>query len=341
MRSNTMRSVPIAQITARPGQRPQDYSPAEVESFAGSIAATGRVENPPLIRETAADRFELVAGGLRVAAEIFRGQTHIVCHVRELSDGAARAVAVLEDLCGKRKHVLRTGWALLDAMEATGWDEPTLVALTGRKRSVIHEAVRSARAVPRTLLDEVAETVGLPVETAEQIGREKLRSVRSREDPGERREALEDALREMRDKAPRGGGPARPHADGGAAAPPVRVDPAEIGRLTLLGLLRAAVQMLCLLVRTWWDVRRRSPTFAGRTSPSQNGRAGAAPARVAEVTGTVVHPALRGMEAAGRPHALGSAPSAGSIRREVRGRPRPRGRPRSADLPSAAPRPPP
>lgn len=254
--------IPVDRIRTRSGQRAKDYDHAEVEAFARAIRATGEVEHPLLVRPLpdADDMYELVAGGLRLAAALRLGWTTVPCRVRDLGDAGARVVSLLEDLAGKREHTLPLGWALLGAMEATGWKQAEFAAMTNRPSSSISEAVRAARAVPEPLLKEIAAERGVAPEAARAVPRDTLRAVTKIADPAQRRAVLGAALGRLREQAPVDGRKEPAPRPILLAAGGVRLDPGRIGALGPLELLMTAVATLWLLSRTWAASSRR---FAG------------------------------------------------------------------------------
>lgn len=254
--------IPLERIRAPRGQRPEDYTEAEVEAFARALRATGRVENPALVRPAGpeSEDYELITGGLRFAASHRVGAPTLPCRVRDVSDAEARLIALVEDAAGKAEKMLPLGWALLKAMEATGLTQAEFAAMTSRKPSKISEAVSAARAVPEPMLGEVAQAQGVAAEVARALPRKDLRRIAKVRDPAERRAQLGHGLRRMRERAPVDAREdARPRpiivADGG-----VRLDQAVIGTLNSVQLMATAARTLWFLARAWVAC---SPKFAG------------------------------------------------------------------------------
>lgn len=254
--------IPVERIRPRSGQGPKDYDDAEVEAFARAIGATGEIEHPLIVRplRDGGEAYELVAGGLRLAAALRLGWTTVPCRVRDLSDAGARVVSLLEDLAGKREHTLPLGWALLDAMGATGWKQAEFAAMTNRPSSSISEAVRAGRAVPEPLLQEVATERGVTPQVARAVPRDTLRTVTKIADPAQRRAVLGAALDRLREQTPVDGRTEPPPRPILLAAGGVRLDPSRIGALGPFQLLMTTLATVWLLTRTWAGSSRR---FAG------------------------------------------------------------------------------
>lgn len=256
--------LPLDLIHLPPGRRRDDYSTVEIEAFARAIKATGGIENPVIVRPGGASSdgvYELVTGGLRLAAAHFLGWSAIPCRVRDLSVAAARVVGVVEDLAGKTERTLPLGWALLEAIEATGWKQTDFAALTNRHESQISESIRAARAIPEPMLTGVAGEHGVSRELARSLRREDLRKLRTVRDAATRRTLLGEALVRLRDQAP-----VETHNDtpptlirvaGGA----IRVDASRIGQMRPLQIAMTALVTVWVLGRTWnefAEVRRTS-----------------------------------------------------------------------------------
>lgn len=254
--------IGVERIRTRQGQRAEDYDPAEVEAFTRAVRATGGIEHPLLARPIPGEHeaYELVAGGLRLAAALRLGWTTIPCRVRHLDDAAARAVSLLEDLAGKRIHTLPLGWAMLEAMEATGWAQSDLAGMSRHNPSTISEAVKAGRAVPEPLLREIAAERGVSPSTARAVPRDALRRIAKIADPVQRRAELGDVLDRLREQTPVDGRTEAPPRPILLAAGGVRLDPGRIGALGPLELLMTALATLWLLSRTWAVSSRR---FAG------------------------------------------------------------------------------
>ena len=92
-----MRTVPIDQI--RPGRfQPRSrMDEASLRDLAASIQNQGVVQ-PVVVRETVAGGFELIAGERRWRASQMAGLDEIPAMVRQVSDDAALALALIENI---------------------------------------------------------------------------------------------------------------------------------------------------------------------------------------------------------------------------------------------------
>ena len=245
--------IPVAHLRIPPGHASRGYSGAEVEAFAQALRATGRIENPILVRAadpTSGDH-DIISGLLRLQAARRNGWTTVPCCIRNVNDVEASIVALVEDLAGKREKMLPLGWTLLEAMEVTGWSQARLARTTGQPTSTISEAIRAARAIPQPFLEELAAELGVDLDVARALPRSSLRKIRKIPDREARRTAVAEALEKAVANAPiddRQDPPPRPItlADGG-----VRLDLIQVRRLGLGQLLWSAVKTLWILFRTW------------------------------------------------------------------------------------------
>lgn len=95
--SNPVRELPLNEITQNPRQPRTTFNEATLAELADSIRANG-VLQPVIVRSIRDHKYELVAGERRWRAAKLAGLKAIPAIVRELSDVAAFATALVENL---------------------------------------------------------------------------------------------------------------------------------------------------------------------------------------------------------------------------------------------------
>ncbi|MDY6941540.1 MAG: ParB/RepB/Spo0J family partition protein [Pseudomonadota bacterium] len=92
-----LQHLPIEFLSPGPHQPRQVMSQAALEELAESIRAQGIVQ-PIVVRALGADRYEIIAGERRWRAAQLAGLATVPCVVREVSDRAATAIALIENI---------------------------------------------------------------------------------------------------------------------------------------------------------------------------------------------------------------------------------------------------
>ncbi len=142
-RLKTSRSIGIDQL--RPGrfQPRRRMSEAELDELTQSIAAKGILQ-PLLVRRIADDpaAFEIVAGERRWRAAQRAGLHEVPVLVRELADGEALEVALVENLQRQDLSPLEEAEGFRRLMEDFGHTQEALAKVVGKSRSHVANCLR-------------------------------------------------------------------------------------------------------------------------------------------------------------------------------------------------------
>lgn len=255
-----VRLVPLERIRLPAGAAAYSPSPVEVETFVRAMAASGGVQHPLLVRPVNDREVELVAGRLRYEGCRSAGESVVPCRVRSLTDKQTAAVALLEDLAGKREPLLVRGWQIQATLEVTGWRQSDLSRMTLRSEAEISECLRAARALPPPLVEEVARQAELEPRTLAGLPRQVIRRIRTLPGEGERRSALKQVAEELKQ---------------GGAAPSLAVSQ-PLANQVIRGAVRLdlprieelrVLEFVILLAQVSWTLLKvrvsASPKFAG------------------------------------------------------------------------------
>lgn len=169
-------TIPWSQLHDSPLQYRQTYSDATIAEIAASIIATGRIQQPlvvrlaypnPLFRDQydAQDGFEIVFGHTRKRAGIAAGLSGAPCVVRNMTDAQVRAAQAAENIARSDVHPIEEAEgfrAMIDAGDATA-DE--LAVQLGKSRSHVYGRLKLLALCPEVrravLAGEVGTEVGL------------------------------------------------------------------------------------------------------------------------------------------------------------------------------------
>jgi ParB family chromosome partitioning protein len=93
----TAQEIPLDSIDRSPFQTRTRFNEKQLAELAASIAASGVVQ-PALVRPLADGRYQLIAGERRWLASRLAGKTTIPAIVRQISDGQAMEITIVENL---------------------------------------------------------------------------------------------------------------------------------------------------------------------------------------------------------------------------------------------------
>ncbi|SUZ96854.1 uncharacterized protein METZ01_LOCUS49708 [marine metagenome] len=136
-----MRTVPIDQI--RPGRfQPRSrMDEASLRDLAASIQNQGVVQ-PVVVRETVAGGFELIAGERRWRASQMAGLDEIPVVVRQVSDDAALALALIENIQREDLNPVEEAMGLKRLLDEFGMTHQQAAESVGRSRAAVSNLLR-------------------------------------------------------------------------------------------------------------------------------------------------------------------------------------------------------
>ena len=136
-----MRTVPIDQI--RPGRfQPRSrMDEASLRDLAASIQNQGVVQ-PVVVRETVAGGFELIAGERRWRASQMAGLDEIPAMVRQVSDDAALALALIENIQREDLNPVEEAMGLKRLLDEFGMTHQQAAESVGRSRTAVSNLLR-------------------------------------------------------------------------------------------------------------------------------------------------------------------------------------------------------
>lgn len=139
--------LPIEQIVPNPRQPRQIFDDDEMAELVHSIKEVGLLQ-PIVVREVAADRFELIMGERRWRAHQKAGLSSIGAIVRDTSDGDLLRDALLENLHRSQLNPLEEAAAYQALLEDFGCTHEELAERIGRSRPQISNTLRLLKLTP-------------------------------------------------------------------------------------------------------------------------------------------------------------------------------------------------
>ena len=133
-------TVPIERLRPSPVQPRRRFAEAELAALAASVAAKGVLQ--PLLVRPAGDQLEIVAGERRWRAAQRAGLHQLPVVIRELGDGEALEIALVENLQRADLSPLEEAEALRRLVADFGYRQETLAEALGRSRSHVANTLR-------------------------------------------------------------------------------------------------------------------------------------------------------------------------------------------------------
>ena len=214
----TLRHMPIELLKASPNNPRKHFAEADLEELANSIRDKGLLQ-PIVVRPVSGGEYEIVAGERRWRAAQRAGVHDVPVLIRELSDGEALEIALIENIQRTDLNPLEEARAYGLLLEQFSYTQQQLAESVGKSRSHIANTLRllnlpepvrkqieegnltagHARALvvtdsPAELADRIIK-LGLSVREAEGLAREAASPRKSK--PKQEKDAATKALEKL------------------------------------------------------------------------------------------------------------------------------------------------
>ena len=133
--------IPIAQIIPNPMQPRRHFDQTALEELAESIRAQG-VLSPIMVRPIGGDKYELVAGERRWRASQLAEMHDIPAMVRELRDGEALQIAIIENVQRADLNAIEEAASYKRLIEEYGHTQDLVAQMVGKSRSHVTNLLR-------------------------------------------------------------------------------------------------------------------------------------------------------------------------------------------------------
>jgi ParB family chromosome partitioning protein len=151
--SHAVFSCPIERIAPQRGQPRKSFDDESLEELAATIRAHGIIQ-PLVVRRTADDRYEIVAGERRWRAAQRAGKMEVPVVVKDVSPEAAYELALVENLQREDLNPIEIAEAYARLLESGGGSQEELAQRVGKNRVTVTNALRLLK-----LPDEVRDMV--------------------------------------------------------------------------------------------------------------------------------------------------------------------------------------
>src|SRR5680860_1212847 len=136
-----LRDIALDLIQRGRYQPRRDMDPAALQELADSIRQQG-VMQPVVVRPLAAEHFELIAGERRWRAAQMAGLESIPAIIRDVSDEAAIAMALIENIQRENLNPIEEAFALQRLQEEFGLTQAQVAEAVGKSRTTITNLLR-------------------------------------------------------------------------------------------------------------------------------------------------------------------------------------------------------
>ena len=136
-----LRKIPVELLQRGVYQPRIDMHPDTLEELADSIRAQGVVQ-PIVVRPVAGDRYEIIAGERRWRAAQLAGLHEIPAVIRDVTDQAAMAMALIENIQREELNPMEEAMALSRLIEEFGLTHQQTADAVGRSRASVSNLLR-------------------------------------------------------------------------------------------------------------------------------------------------------------------------------------------------------
>lgn len=136
-----MKTVAVERLQPSRFQPRKDIDPAKLQELADSISAQGMVQ-PVVARTVGEGRYEIIAGERRWRAAQLAGLREVPVVVRDVTDQAAMAIALIENIQRQDLNPLEEAEALKRLLDEYGMTHQQLADAVGKSRAAVTNLLR-------------------------------------------------------------------------------------------------------------------------------------------------------------------------------------------------------
>jgi ParB family chromosome partitioning protein len=140
-RAGSVQFILIEQVTANPDQPRRDFDATALMELSQSIEREGIIQ-PLLVRQTAPDQYQIIAGERRWRAAKSAGLTEVPVIVRTADDEQALELAIVENIQREDLNPIELAMAFQRMAAELGLSHDQIGQKTGKQRVTITNAVR-------------------------------------------------------------------------------------------------------------------------------------------------------------------------------------------------------
>lgn len=142
--TSTINEVPIEQIKPNPNQPRRDFDEEALRELANSIKEIGIIQ-PITLRQTAENKFQIIAGERRWRASQLAGLTAVPAYIRTIKDENVMEMALVENIQREDLNAIEIALAYEHLLSAEGMTQEKVSERVGKSRTAITNHLRLLR----------------------------------------------------------------------------------------------------------------------------------------------------------------------------------------------------
>lgn len=152
--SEMIREIPVADVTPNPYQPRREFNPDKLRELTASIREKGVIQ--PVVVRPKEGKYELIAGERRLRAAQEIGLEKIPAVIRDVSDGEALEIALIENIQREELNPIDEAEAYRQLINEFTLTQEELAKKVGKDRSTITNFLRLLN-LPLAIQDQVAD----------------------------------------------------------------------------------------------------------------------------------------------------------------------------------------
>lgn len=142
-----LRQIPVEFLQRGEYQPRREFNADSLQELADSILSQGLIQ-PIVVREIAQNKYEIIAGERRWRAAQLAGLDSIPATVREISDQATIAIALIENIQREDLNAIEESQALIRLQDEFNLTQQQVAQAVGKSRSAVTNLMRLATLQP-------------------------------------------------------------------------------------------------------------------------------------------------------------------------------------------------
>ncbi|MFL2530578.1 MAG: ParB/RepB/Spo0J family partition protein [Porticoccaceae bacterium] len=144
---SALKHIPVEFLQRGEYQPRREFNSDSLEELADSIASQGLIQ-PIVVREIAQNKYEIIAGERRWRAAQLAGLDSVPAIVREISNQATIAIALIENIQREDLNAIEESQALIRLQDEFNLTQQQVAQAVGKSRSAVTNLMRLASLQP-------------------------------------------------------------------------------------------------------------------------------------------------------------------------------------------------
>ena len=147
LKDSELKQIPVEFLQRGEYQPRREFNSESLQELADSIASQGLIQ-PIVVREIAQNKYEIIAGERRWRAAQLAGLDTVPAMLREISDQAIIAIALIENIQREDLNAIEESQALIRLQDEFNLTQQQVAEAVGKSRSSVTNLMRLASLQP-------------------------------------------------------------------------------------------------------------------------------------------------------------------------------------------------